>query len=1199
MPSRRKGGKHAPVEQQQQVGSGQDEVQSGEVHREQPPQAGEQTQTVVITTATSPSPPPLLDESALSVLLDEEDSYRVVWEHDEHLARIRAYTDFFDILALLNHAENEMKADRGEDPQSDSHAGEISSPNPHAPPADRSTADAGDFTFHSEGGHKTPFTSVDRELILATAPPSSSYDVAPIGAIDARLISHLQTEKVRLAHELLASRATIQQLQAALQEAGRLVTAFPDGEQEMQQGGLNGDSRLDTVEAAPLQGATHPPLHSPLLSSTSRAHRATLPSESPLDTAAGVAHAVSDEQQQAAPARPSAEKFSPPPPRRGGPAQPPQKSIAVSDFFWTLRVAPPPSDLHEHCGYPEHCHVTAALRASQEGVVPTSLSESGPGGYRSYGATAAAAAASSRCPCPPTAATFEDAAALACESAWVESKFYCYNIMEEMSCLRMVRSWEDVAGDETTSTRLGQMTEEEVTRLLLDRTPATGLSFATTPGTQSVQCLVSPVPLDTNAPAMAWPTSAAVSTSGTPAAAALFGENGSMVSTKDPPASSLRYRLPYLQRLWVTSVLRQYLLFLLLTITCVLLLIPGMMLGTVNVFEAAEGDDFYATHNRFGRSALFVVARLGSCSLIFLLFFGLVCAEGGRRHACVTASGSKSSDRAATPLPVGASSTVSNSPAPPPPASRPSRSSPLGTIMHGMLCLGAALLFGGSLLFSRSCAARRLQLALLGMFLYGAGEALLLGSLGTIISSEVGVAAGVNVGLQVLLSSWLLVNAFGSFVVPKLSYDVYSPSQMLVSQVYTAAMIGALVFCLVMLCPRDLIERAAHAHAKFLSPRKLLSAARHDVSLCFYLRALTVGLLTAGVMLILVAGATIFVPPQAEAMSASQSAKSQKLMGTGTGKRSTADTATDAGLIAGSIDRWSSQQRHASASLFAFALLLVPLCFIPRLAAVVNRWCPVMMVTTLLCLMWSVSTASSWATVLELSPGPSSRKSGQLWSLWIWIGEHYILSPSMQLCGVATGAIYTIVVSSLLRSIANAGVQLPVSHPARWRMAFYERDHSRSKGPLFASSATETSALLAASKTKGEDGDSGSCSNNNPDTSAAAEAAPPASSTEEDHYINERMRCVRMQLRGGPAVMTVLVALLIMIVLVSCVLVATVAATLLTDRSKSPVYVSAVMAGVTWDEHLLVKTALAAVFGVAMVVQWVEMLHRVLSSRCG
>jgi hypothetical protein len=1218
MPSRRKRGKKG-------LADAPHGNENGEVQSDGEQQLDDATQQQQQQSTATPAQPHLKDTD-LSVLLDEEDSYRLVWEHDEHLARIRAYTDFYDMLALLKRAGRTAAA-AGEE-------GELNSPNPHAPPSlDRTPTNVGDLTLHSASRQPTPFTSIDRETILATAAPPGAYEsswgglTAP-GVIDPRLISRLEAEKGRLAQELLASQNTIQQLQASLQEARQTRAWQRPGEGKDEEARLC-DGSVDAADVAPLQGPSRlllrPPLASPsslssLTNSASREHSNAAPSGPPAATATETRttqqRADGDEcDELEEPERSHTQQFVPPP-SMSPPAQPSHshsrplspslqrsvhaspagaKPIDVSDFFWTLQVAPPPDDLHERCAHPEHCHAASMLLRSPP--------EGGGSGHRSYGATANAAASS-------TAAACEEAVALACESAWVDSSFYCYNIMEEMSCLRVVRSWEDVADSATTRNPLAQMTEDEVTQRLLDRTPGT------TPAAQSLQFF--PTGSAAEVPSAASTSDAATATA---AAAMTFGGYGNVVSAQVFSASSQRYCLPYLQRLWVTSVLRQYLLFLLLTISCVLLLIPGMMIGAINVFEAAAGDDFYATRNRFGRSALLIVARLGSCCLVLLLFFGFICAESGRRHAAAVAaasasasakaspeSASNSTNRKATPLPAGDSDNANTSSAaaaaaaasPPPPTITTRRPTPIGTLVHVVLCFGAALVFAGSLAFHRSCAARSLPFALLSMALYGAGEAFLLGGIGTIMSAEVGVAAGVNISLQILLSNWLLVNAFGLFVVPKLSYYVYSPSQLLRSLVFTAGTICAFVFGLVMLCPRDLIERAARAHAKFLSPHKLLSAARHDISLCFYLRALTVGLLTAGMVLVLLAGAAIFVPSQAEAASVSESMKSKELMGTGSGKRNTADTATDAGLIASSIDRWSSQQRHAPVYVFFFALLLVPLCFIPRLAAVINRWCPVVVMTTLLCLMWAVSTASSWATVLGLSPVSTTNndkdKEGRLWTTWIWTGEHHLFNPSTQLCGVATGVMYTIVVSSLLRAIANAGVQLPILHPARWRMAFHERDdrrHGHTQGSFASGSSsspvTESSPLVSGSRKSQEGG-----------TGTSDEVEFPAVLTAGNHHYNydERLRCVRMQLRGGPAMMTVLVALLILIVLVTCVTVAMVVSALLTDRSESPIYVSAVMPEVTWDEHLLVKTVLTCVFAAAMVVQWVEVFHRVCSSCC-
>lgn len=1301
MPSRRKGGKCGVAEQQERQSIERGEVQSDREDSEeeaaepegveqQQKQATQEPTSVAMTTiaATPTEQPTRLAESTISVLFDEEDSYRVVCEHDEHLARIRAYTEFYDTLALLNRA-NEAAATVGASHSLDRSRqtiGDVNSPNPHAPSSDRTPTDVVDgLAPRSESAQTTPFTSMDREAVLASTAPPEAYDSvicslwgsahpADAGVVmDPRLIGRLETERRRLAQEVLTSQATIQQLQASLQAAREesAAAAQKDKSRNQQQKQQPQKKNGATVETAALQGGARPPLHphlaslsslSPLTDPISRVHSATPPSDTPVEDATCEQQQRQQQEQQqqhetdvdqAQPVRSDTQQFTPLPPsphpgvsapaaqldplpfqqplrsqqlRRSTPSprysgspqfqhlqqqqqQQPAKPIDVSDFFWTLQTAPPPAELHEQCGYPEHCHSTAALRSPAEGGGAGNDSI-GSGGPRNYGAVAATTNSLFQSPlsaqtAAAAASTREEAVALACESAWVDSNFYCYNIMEEMSCLRMVRSWDDVVADENVPAAavrkpLGQMTEEEVTRLLLDRTPALS------PAAQSLPHHTSSNSLDANSPAVPWPTSAAVPPAGASDDTSMtLSGFSNVVSVHLSSAASQRYRLPYLQRLWVTSVLRQYLLFLLLTIICAVLLLPDMMLGTVNVFEAAEGDDFYATRNRYGRSALLVVARLGSCSLVFLFFFGFVCAEGGRRQVPPTAApealaadpAAKSTERIATPPSAASADAVSGPTSIPPPLSaahhHAPRSRSIGTLVHTVLCLGAVLLVVGTLIFSRSCAARSLPFALLGVALYGGGEALVLGGVGTIASAEVGVAAGVNASLQVLLSNWLLVNAFGCFVFPKLSYYVYSPSQLLRSQVYMSATIGAFVFCLVTLSSRDLIERAAHAHAKYLSPRKLLSAARHDVSLCFYLRAATVGLLTAGVMLLLVAGVTVFVPPSAEAASVSESMKSKELMGTGTGKRSTADNATDAGLIAGSIDRWSSQQWHAPVLLFASALFFVPLCFIPRMAAVINRWCPVAILTTLLCLMWSVSTASSWAMVLGLSQSLPSKKDaeGRLWRLWIWIGEHHLLNPSIQLCGVVTGVVYTVVVSSLLRSMANAGVQLPVSHPARWHLAFHERERCHRpprhlKDSLSPSSfAAEMSPLVLANRKTSEK------------SGVEGEASPPsATPTVADAYMDERMRCVRMQLRGGPAVMTVLVALLIMIVLTSCVTVVAAAAALLTDRTEKPIYVTAVMPGVTWDEHLLVKTVLTSVVGVAMLVQWVEVFHRFCSS---
>ncbi|CBZ24235.1 conserved hypothetical protein [Leishmania mexicana MHOM/GT/2001/U1103] len=1148
------------------------------------------------------------NDSYMTVLTDEEDSYRLVIEHDEHLERIRACTNFHDQLACVKRAApGEVDRDSDVTPKRVFDTSAISTapsspevpPTTHAPPTPlvRTETNRGDAFPRSENNLAAPFMPMERG-----ASPSR-----PPKAADAEEMSRLQAENARMAVELQASQEAVQRLHESLLEARGAVLhrvrledkddAVGQAASERQQHSILAATGACEAPAQDDATSNRPPLATP--STVFSPPNSKLPAP-----ATSVPTAASS----------SASQDHPPPKALLRSPHSSTKRLDVAEFFWPLQVAPPPSTLQGGCVYGDRCQASAASLPRPPAMAGEGIPLGG-----AYGATSRplerVSSASAEKPPPHHASRYHpdhwhnprqrqdaetEAVALTCESAWFNLDYYCYHIKEEMSSLRVVSSPdEDVDGS---GPAVPPMSDEEVGRRLLHHIPAP----ASLPLAEDNTPLSSPTLHSTpvaTAPWSVWsPTS--------PGSAAMLA---GIVSS---PAERC-YWLQYLQRLWVTSVLRHLLLFFLVTVICVLLFIPGVVLATVNVFEAAEGEDFYALHNRFGRSAMLVAARLDACALVFFAFFGALCMisrwqqQQQQSLASVDAQQGDAEKAAAVAVPA------TGSAAPATTAAKQSQRSifsvkSVGTLVHLMLCAGTGFMFLGSVLLREGCRKTNLSLAILGESCYGAGEALLLAGLGTVVSAEVGVAAGVIVTMQILLLSWLIVNAFGFFVVPNLSYYVYITAAMLNALVYVNGLIGTLVFGVVMLCPRNLIERAVRASAKDITPRKLWSAARHDVSLCFLLRALTVGLLTAAVVLLMSCGFAVFIPTQAAAASVANSIKSRELMGTSSGKGSKATEVT--GALPTYEDSWTTHQRHAPVLLFTYALVTMPMCFIPRLAALINRWCSVPLLTTLLCVIWIISTGASWAPVrgLDALASNSGGKNGVAiaavsavlsWCSDIcrWLAERHLLNPCINVCAVATGVVYTVVVSSLLRSMASAAVPLPVVHPNRWRTGFHERD--RNSAAAAARFPSESTPLLEASAHK-----KGCCKNIEaaaagtvcPDTATAPHAASPNATTTTSTHTREELktdaeelqRCVRMQLRGGPAVMTVLTCMLIMVVLLLCVAVMTTAAVLLIDRAESPVYVNRLLPGVTLDEHLIAKSTLTFVLMAAMLVQWVEVVHR-------
>ncbi|CAG9569694.1 conserved hypothetical protein [Leishmania major strain Friedlin] len=1182
------------------------------------------------------------DDSYMSVLTDEEDSYRLVIEHDEHLERTRAYADFHGQLACMKKAaagavgrDSDVTSRRVFDvsamrtaptspevppttpaplttSQQQQSAALSSHPSPI--PLVRTPTNRGDVFPGSENHLATPLMCMERGA-SPSRPPKAS---------DAKEVTRLQAENTRMAVELQASQEAVQRLHDSLLEArGALLHrvrveekdgAVGQAASERQQHSF--PAATDACEAAAQHVTSRrPPLATPTTAFSPSNSKSPAPATS-VPTAAS-SSAGHDHPPPKALLRSPANRLS----DGGVGALCPHSStkrLDVAEFFWALQVAPPPSTLQCGCTCSDRCQASATSLCR----APEMAAEGTPFGG-AYGATSrpveGVSTASAEKPPPHHVSRYHldhwhdprqrqgaetEAVALACESAWSNSDYYCYHI-KEMSSLRVVSS-PDEAVDGSGST-VPAMSDSEVGRRLLHHIPAA----ASPPLAEGNTPLSSPTPHSTPVATTTWSVLEGTVTSvWSPAKTRSAAMLTSIVSSP----SERCYWLPYLQRLWVTSVLRHLLLFFLVTAICVLLFIPGVVLATVNVFEAAEGEDFYALHNRFGRSAMLVAARLDACTFVFFAFFGALCMishpQQQQSLSSVDAQQADAEKAAAVSVPEAGSAASATTAAKQPRSSIFSVKS-VGTLVHLMLCAGTGLMFLGALLLREGCRDTNLSLAILGESCYGAGEALLLAGLGTVVSAEVGVAAGVIVSLQILLFSWLIVNALGFFVLPSLSYYLYITAAMLNALVYVNGFIGALVFSVVMLCPRDLIERAVRASGKDITPRKLWSAARHDVSLCFLLRALTVGLLTAAVVLLMSCGFAVFIPTQAAAAAVAESTKSHAQMSTSTDKGSRATEATES--LTTYQDSWTTHQRHAPVLLFTYALVTMPMCFIPRLAALINRWCSVPLLTTLLCVMWIISTGASWAPVLGLGALASnsggkdgvaiatvsavlSRCSG----VWLWLAERHFLNPCIDACAIATGVIYTVVVSSLLRSMVNAGVRLPVMHPNRWRMAFHERDrHSAAAAARFPS---ESTPLLETSAQKGccKNAEAAAAGTVCPDTATAPHAAsanaPTATRThtpeESKTYAEELQRCVQMQLRGGPTVMTVLTCMLIMVVLLLCVAVMTTAAVLLIDRAESPVYVRRLLPGVTLDEHLIAKTTLALVLIAAMLVQWVEVAHR-------
>ncbi|CAJ1986591.1 hypothetical protein conserved [Leishmania donovani] len=1240
MPSRRKAHKRGGPQMPQEDAEHQ---QSSLGAIEDAPASEPRSTTVVVQQPSPVSGGGTDDDSYMSVLADEEDSYRLVIEHDEHLKRIRAYRDFHDQLACMKRAAaGEVDRDSSVTPKRvfDTSAISTAPTSPEVPPTTRAPPTPSQQKQSAAlGSHPSITPLVRTPTNRGDAFPGSENHLAaplmcmergaspsrPHKAADAKEVSRLQAENARMAVELQASQEAVQRLHDSLLEA---------------RGALLHRVRLEAKDGAVGQVASERQQHSFLAATgacEAAAQHATS-SRSPLATPTAVFSPSNSKLPAPATSVPAAASSSVgrdhPPPKAllrspandlsdGGVGalcpHPSTKRLGVAEFFWALQVAPPPSTRQGGCIYGDRCQASAASLRRPPEMADEDIPLGG-----AYGATSRpverVSSASAEKPPPHHVSRYHldhwhnprqrqgaetEAVALACESAWLNSDYYCYHIKEEMSSLRVVSSPDEAV--DGSGSAVPAMNDNEVGRRLPHHIPAA----ASPPLAEDNTPLSSPTPHSTPVATAQWSVLEGTVTSvwspaKTRSAAMLAG----IVSS---PAERC-YWLPYLQRLWVTSVLRHLLLFFLVTAICVLLFIPGVVLATVNVFEAAEGEDFYALHNRFGRSAMLVAARLDACTLVLFAFFGALCMINHRQQPKSLASVDAQQEEAETAAAVSVPAAGSAAPATTA-ARQPWRSifsvKSVGAFVHLMLCAGTGLMFWGTVLLREGCRNTNLPLAILGESCYGAGEALLLAGLGTVVSAEVGVAAGVIVSLQILFLSWLIVNVFGFFVLPSLSYYLYITAAMLNALVYVNGFIGALVFSVVMLCPRDLIERAVRASGKDITPRNLWSAARHDVSLCFLLRALTVGLLTAAVVLLMSCGYAVFIPTQAAAAAVAESTKSHELMSTSTGKGSRATEAT--GSLTTYQDSWATHQRHAPVLLFTYALVTMPMCFIPRLAALINRWCSVPLLTTLLCVMWIISTGASWAPVLGLGAlaSNSGGKDGVAiaavsavvsWcsGVWLWLAERHILNPCVDACAIATGAIYTVVVSSLLRSMVNAGVLLPVMHPNRWRMAFHERDrHLEAAAARFPS---ESTPLLEASAQKGccKNAKAAAAGAVCPDTAAAPHAgsanAPTATRThtgeESKTYAEELQRCVRMQLRGGPAVMTVLACTLIMVVLLLCVAVMTTAAVLLIDRAESPVYVNRLLPGVTLDEHLIAKSTLTFVLIAAMLVQWVEVAHR-------
>ncbi|KAG5511058.1 hypothetical protein GH5_07264 [Leishmania sp. Ghana 2012 LV757] len=1277
MPSRRKshkrGDPHAPPPE-------------SEGHQQQPKSSSaEDAPTLDLQSTTVAAQQPSLvysgaddDDDTASVLADAEDSYRLVIEHDEHLARIRAYTDFYDKLACVKAEADGLSRDRDAQPRRPFEVFPLSKalrvldvpPTAPAPPTlsqqqqstalgshpspaslERTLADLGHAAPGNESRLATPCVSMVRNALQPRYAGShdASATLSPKVA-DAKQVSRLQAENARMAVELQASQEVVQQLHHSLLEAREaLLRCFriegvnddPAGEvtsdgQQHPFSAATSAGEAEAQEDAPIQPplASCNPVPSPLSISTS-----PVPGSAP-NSSTAEPPPQSDKLRQhewlQAPSSPS------PPPKAlllgsqsrldsFGISDPsPHSSSAlfdVAEFFWVLQVAPPPpSTVHDGSGYNDHCHVPAASLCSPLGAAGEGTQTGGTYGATTRGVTRLSSASAEQWASPqvsryhprdwhhqrqrPHAGTEE--AVLACESAWMSSNYYCYSIMDEIPSLRVVPATDE--GTEGIGPAVPALNDDRETRQPFSHISVAALP-PSVPSHENSTPLSSPTRHSTPAATSPWPVfegaSASLRSRSSPGCAVMLA--GGLSS----PTARF-YRVQYLQRLWVTSVLRHLLLFLLVTLTCVLLFIPNAVLGTVNLFEAANGHDLYALRNRFGHSALLAMARLDACALIFLSFFGVVGGVGGwqqqqqHQQQSSTSPNAQHGDGEKTaavevPSPGSAAPTTTTT-------ETPWRgifyAKSAGALVHLILCAGAGLVLFGCVVLREGCRGANLSLALLGELCYGAGEALLLGGLGTIVSAEVGVTAGVSVSMQILLLAWLIVNAFSSFVFPKLSHYVYIAAGMVDALVYVTVFIGALAFSVLMLSPRDLIDRAVRAHAKDITPRKLWSAARHDVSFGFVLRALTAGLLTAAVVLLMSCGFAVFVPTQAVVMAVAKSIKSRELMGNST---DTGTAATDSLPIY--QDRWITHQRRAPVLLFTYALVAMPICFIPRLAFLVNRWCSVPLLTTLLCAMWVISTGASWAPVLGLdasasSSGSKGRETSSVlpavlsWcsSIWLRLVKQHFPAPSVDACAAATGVIYIVVVSSLLRSIANAGVPLPVMPPHQWRTAFEERGHKAASAAAAARFPSEATPLLAGGARKGKFGhaDAPAATAESPDTAIppdagatrATKVATDLARVEwETHSVHPQRR-VQVQLRGGPADITMLVCILIMMVLLACVTVMTAAAVLLTSRDESPVYVNRLVPGVTLDEHLIVKSTLACVLITAMLVQWVEVSRR-------
>lgn len=387
------------------------------------------------------------------------------------------------------------------------------------------------------------------------------------------------------------------------------------------------------------------------------------------------------------------------------------------------------------------------------------------------------------------------------------------------------------------------------------------------------------------------------------------------------------------QQTTTAMVLRPILLFALFTVSTVLMLLPGTVLSRTETARPLEED------------LLLDAARLAAFSV------GLLASRGLWTAALLPCA----------PLNPGSAA---------PPSKRWRRRD---TPVYLALGLGSLLFStGGFILCYGVGQSQRVIPAGLAHILIGAGESLLLTGMGILLCVEVGIVAGTLVSLDVLLFSWLLVNAMGILALPLLRLHLATLTVVTHRVWYNCtAVLLLFVGGLLLLSgsqngPTD--ASLAHRSPSPGAPPPARKSIQRRRSISFLLRSLTVSQLTAALMLI--HGYATALPPSSRP---NPHTPPQEIVKGGTA--------------------WSPS--YLAALVFCTAAAVMPLCTIPAVATRMHRYTPAWVCTTLLCLAWAASFV-----VTERTPTRRHR-----------------LTSLLPLCAVLTGAGYAAVVTGALQWI--------------------------------------------------------------------------------------------------------------------------------------------------------------------------------------